>query len=233
MLSDIATAGLYADQQSLLSPEEESRPMTGLREARSRQSRELILGAAAELFAEKGYLSTSLVDVADRSGVSRGSIPWHFGDKLGLLRAVVERLHRDMTESMTTPLAPGARGASEIAHLGRTSIRRHTTKLFLALLHEASDPDSPIHDSFAQIHADMRDYLHAWLARPEIKTELPRGVRPEDLACALVGAIIGINQQWSLNPKGVSVAAAYDALLHTLFDALDWTGFDEAEVTSV
>ncbi|MTD53285.1 TetR/AcrR family transcriptional regulator [Amycolatopsis pithecellobii] len=203
--------------------------MTGLRKERTRQSRELLLRAAAELFAEKGYHSTSLVDVADRSGVSRGSIPSHFGDKLGLLRAVVEQLHSDIAESMTTPLAPGAGGARGISHLGRTSIRRHTTKLFLALLHEASDPDSPIHTSFAQIHADMRDYLHAWLARPEISTELPPGVAPGDLACAIVGAIIGINQQWSLNPKAVNVAAAYDAFVRTLFNSLDWAGSDEAE----
>jgi TetR/AcrR family acrAB operon transcriptional repressor len=206
--------------------------MAGLREERTRQSRQLLLRAAAELFAEKGYHSTSLADVADLSGVSRGSIPSHFGDKLGLLRAVVEQLHSDIAESMATPLAPGARGAGAIAHLGSTSIRRRTTKLFLALLHEASDPDSPIHTSFARIHADMRDYLQAWLARLEISKELPPGVTPEDLACAIVGAIIGINQQWSLNPKAVNVAAAYDAFLRTLFSFLDWTGSGEAEPTS-
>jgi TetR/AcrR family transcriptional regulator, acrAB operon repressor len=205
--------------------------MTGLREERSRQSRELILRAAAELFAEKGYHSTSLVDVAQRSGVSRGSIPWHFEDKLGLLGAVVEQLHRDMAESMTTPLAPGADGAGGIARLGTTSIRRHTTKLFLALLHEASDPASSIHDSFAQIHADMRHYLRTWLARPEIEAELPHGVRSDDLACAIVGAIIGINQQWSLSPKAVNMGAAYDALVRTLFSSLDWADVDTAEAT--
>lgn len=195
--------------------------MTGLREERSRQSRELILSAAADLFAENGYHSTSLVDVAERSGVSRGSIPWHFGDKLGLLRAVVEQLHHDMAESMATPLADGARGAGGIAHLGTTAVRRHTTKLFLALLHEASDPASAIHDSFARIHADMRHYLRAWLAGPEIEAELPHGVRPDDLACAIVGAIIGINQQWSLSPEAVDMTAAYDALVRTLFSSLD------------
>jgi TetR/AcrR family acrAB operon transcriptional repressor len=197
--------------------------MTGLREERSRQTRELILRAAAELFAEKGYQSTSLEDVGHRSGVSRGSIPWHFGDKLGLLRSVVDQLRGDLAESMTKPLSPGAPGTRGIAHLGTTAIRRHTTMLLLALLQEASNPASPIHDSFAQIHADMRAYLSAWLDGPEIRAELPNGLDADDLACAIVGAIIGINQQWSINPKGVNVTAAYDALEFTLLSSLNWT----------
>ena len=65
--------------------------MATRREHTSTESRELILTAAAELFAAKGYRQTTFADVAERSGISRGSIPWHFGSKEGLLLAVLER----------------------------------------------------------------------------------------------------------------------------------------------
>lgn len=65
--------------------------MTTRREQTSQESRELILAAAADLFAAKGYRQTTFADVAERSGISRGSIPWHFGSKEGLLLAVLER----------------------------------------------------------------------------------------------------------------------------------------------
>src|ERR1044071_8623124 len=65
--------------------------VTTRRQQTSGESRELILAAAAALFAEKGYRQTTFVDVARRSGISRGSIPWHFGSKEGLLLAVLER----------------------------------------------------------------------------------------------------------------------------------------------
>ena len=55
------------------------------------ESRRRILDAAEELFAERGFDRTSFVDIAKRSGISRGSIPWHFKNKDGLVMAVVER----------------------------------------------------------------------------------------------------------------------------------------------
>ena len=188
--------------------------MTGLREERTRQSRELILQAAAELFAERGYRETSLVDVASRSGVSRGSIPWHFGDKSGLLAAVVSKLYDDMAAVMATPLTAGPRGAHEIGVLATTAIRGNTTKLMLALLHEASDPASPIHESYARTHALMREHIRRWAVdTPSCKAG---GVQPDALAAMVVGTVIGVNQQWNLNPDGVDVGAAYDVLVRML-----------------
>src|SRR5689334_7800022 len=58
------------------------------------ESRRRILDAAEELFAEKGFDKTSFVDIAARSGISRGSIPWHFKNKDGLLLAVVDRVNQ-------------------------------------------------------------------------------------------------------------------------------------------
>jgi len=74
------------------------------REQTSLESRSILISAAAELFAEKGFRNTTFVDIAERSGISRGSIPWHFGNKDGLLKAVVEEL----TTNMLTDTAPPA-----------------------------------------------------------------------------------------------------------------------------
>ncbi len=42
-------------------------------------------------FAETGYHAARLDDVAERAGVTRGAVYHHFGDKKGLLRAIVDR----------------------------------------------------------------------------------------------------------------------------------------------
>lgn len=55
------------------------------------ESRRRILDAAEELFAERGFDRTSFVDISERSGISRGSLPWHFKNKDGLVVAVFER----------------------------------------------------------------------------------------------------------------------------------------------
>ncbi len=49
-----------------------------------------ILNAALQLFAEEGYRSTSTSKVAKRAGVSEGLIFRHFGNKEGLLQAIIQ-----------------------------------------------------------------------------------------------------------------------------------------------
>jgi len=200
--------------------------VAGLRNERTRQSRELLLAAASELFAENGYRATSLADVAERSGVSRGSIPWHFGDKAGLLSAVAQRVQEDLDRGVAHPAAAGAVGALEIAEFATTAVRARTTRVILALLQEATDPASPIHDSFADMHASLREFFTAWISRPEVRSGLPDGVEPSHLATAMVGAMIGVNQQWNLNPAAVDVDAAYFGLVRTLFLSLNWSERD-------
>jgi AcrR family transcriptional regulator len=60
------------------------------RPAKTSDSRERILEAARTLFQERGYGGLSISSICDRAGVVPTSIYWHFGDKAGLLRAVIE-----------------------------------------------------------------------------------------------------------------------------------------------
>jgi TetR/AcrR family transcriptional regulator len=77
--------------------------MTTTMERRTRdaaRSREAILNAAEQLFADHGYQGTSLQDVGDAAGVSRGTPSYFFGSKEGLYRSVLERMFGDVRELM-------------------------------------------------------------------------------------------------------------------------------------
>jgi AcrR family transcriptional regulator len=54
-------------------------------------SRESILQAAAELFSQRGYAGVGVDELANRSGIAKTAIYHHFGNKDGLLAAVVAR----------------------------------------------------------------------------------------------------------------------------------------------
>ncbi|MEQ8905726.1 helix-turn-helix domain-containing protein [Ekhidna sp.] len=54
------------------------------------EKQEKILNAALTLFAEEGYRSTSTSKVAKSAGVSEGLIFRHFGNKEGLLEAIIK-----------------------------------------------------------------------------------------------------------------------------------------------
>lgn len=55
-------------------------------------TQERILQAATALFLEQGYERTTVAEVAERAGVSRATVFWHFSDKAGLFREAFNRL---------------------------------------------------------------------------------------------------------------------------------------------
>lgn len=61
------------------------------RERRVEHTRALLLDAAEELFARKGFRGAALEDIADAAGYTRGAIYAHFGGKEELFLAVIER----------------------------------------------------------------------------------------------------------------------------------------------
>ncbi|ALK10585.1 TetR family transcriptional regulator [Blastochloris viridis] len=74
-------------------------------------TRRTILSTAETLFLERGYDSVSLDEVAEASGVTRGAVHWHFGNKQGLLLALRDEIPspmRELTERLEndTTVAP-------------------------------------------------------------------------------------------------------------------------------
>ncbi|QHI69342.1 TetR/AcrR family transcriptional regulator [Tichowtungia aerotolerans] len=56
-------------------------------------TRESVLMAALDLFAEKGYSRTTLAGIAKRIGMTRGAVYWHFDNKEALLAALIDHVH--------------------------------------------------------------------------------------------------------------------------------------------
>jgi AcrR family transcriptional regulator len=61
------------------------------RELYSEATRAALLEQATALFAERGYVGTSLEDVASASQVTRGAVYHHFASKQALFEAVLDR----------------------------------------------------------------------------------------------------------------------------------------------
>jgi AcrR family transcriptional regulator len=89
------------------------------RERRLERTRSLLLDAAEEVFAEKGFTPASLDDIARAAGYTKGAIYKHFTTKEDLFLAVSDRYWRryfdNFAEVMSTSRQIGARELDEIA----------------------------------------------------------------------------------------------------------------------
>ncbi|WKU48165.1 TetR family transcriptional regulator [Streptomyces sp. VNUA116] len=71
------------------------------------QTRAALLEAALFVFAEQGLASARLADVAQRAGLTRGALYYHFADKSALYAAVMEHSWATVTEPVWDLLSSG------------------------------------------------------------------------------------------------------------------------------
>lgn len=93
------------------------------RERRLAHTRTLLLDAAEDVFAEKGFTTATLDDIAYAAGYTKGAIYKHFATKEDLFLAVSDRYWRryfdNFAEIMSTAPQVGARELDEIAERWR------------------------------------------------------------------------------------------------------------------
>lgn len=69
------------------------------------ETREMILGAAEQRFAAKGFYPTRLEDIAEDVGITRTAIIYHFQDKETLYNAVLGKLFTQLNDRIVAALA--------------------------------------------------------------------------------------------------------------------------------
>jgi len=84
-------------------------------------TRERIVDAALEAFAEKGFRGASTRDIAQRAGTNQGLITYHFRSKDELWRAAADRIFGMLEKRMTAQLT--ALEAEDPRELAREAIR--------------------------------------------------------------------------------------------------------------
>jgi len=65
------------------------------------ETRAKLIAAARKAFGEQGYAEASMDDFTAEAGLTRGALYHHFGDKKGLLKAVVLQIDAEMAERLT------------------------------------------------------------------------------------------------------------------------------------
>jgi AcrR family transcriptional regulator len=161
------------------------------------ERREQLIAVARELFAEKGFVATSVEEVAQRGGVSKPIVYEHFGGKEGLYAVVVDREMRELLDRIVTALSSADAGHPR-------ELLKQAAEAFLGYIEEHSDGfrvlvrDSPVaagSGSFSSLLGDIAGRVEHVLGR-----EFSRRGVPDGLAAlysqALVGMVALTGQWW-------------------------------------
>jgi AcrR family transcriptional regulator len=169
--------------------------------------RAAILDAALEVFAESGFRSGSLREIAQRVRLSEAGVLHHFPGKSALLMAALD--HRDERALRIVGVTPGdglstLRGMVELA---RTDARTPgVIELYCILSAEATDPDHPAHAYFVARYQMVRDLLSEAFAEVAGRGLLVPGIDPGRAASSTIAVWDGLQVQWLLDREGVDLA---------------------------
>src|SRR2546421_10928103 len=75
---------------------------------RSAATREALIAAARELFAERGYAAVGTEEIVRKAGLTRGALYHHFAGKRELFEAVYETIEGEVTERIAADALVGA-----------------------------------------------------------------------------------------------------------------------------
>ncbi len=158
-----------------------------LRSPRSDNRVSIVLDAAARLFAEKGYVATSMRDIARACSMLPGSLYYHFAAKEDLLVAVYERGVDELLANVRAALPresdPWARlQAACAAHLETVLRRSDYAQVLIRVLPEDVAPAA------ARL-AQLRDTYEKELAALISALPLPGGADRKTLRLMLIGAL--------------------------------------------
>ncbi len=181
----------------------------------------LLLEAAADLFARKGFHATSAEAVASAADRTTGALYDHFGGKSGLLLALLEQWIEQTITDLTASLEGEPDLDGRLGAMWNGIVRRdsETGDAWLLLefelwLHAVRDPEMGVVG--AERFQLMRDGLAGGLAgwSTEFGFELPAPA--SELAAQMIALLIGLAFQYRIDPAVVPQTTVVDGLRRLL-----------------
>lgn len=180
-----------------------------------------MLEAAVALIVERGVEKTTLREVGENAGYSRGLAGYRFGNKSGLLEFIVRTIGEDWLEDLKAATS-GKAGFEAMAaaideHLKFCLDAPDRVRAFYILWFEAVSPQSAVKKAITGIHDRRRRDVAKWVIEGVNRGDPEPALSPHAIAGQFNTAIVGIVYHWLQHPDDTQgVAALHADLKHTM-----------------
>lgn len=161
------------------------------------ETRERIIGAAADVFAERGYRDSAVDDIVRRSGTSKGSFYHFFPSKEGIFLALLERLGTLLLERVGGDVeqASGALGRVDAALTAALRTLEEHRTLARILVVEAPALGHGLDARLFALHRRFAGYIASRLDDAVREGTIP-ALDTELAAYAWLGAVQEVVLRW-------------------------------------
>lgn len=197
-------------------------------------TRHRLIDAAEILFQSQGVSKTSLQQIAEQAGATRGAVYWHFKDKADLFNAMMERVTLPMENATRFSDDPAVDPLAVIEAGMMAALRLVTTdpqvrRVFDIATHkvEYSGEMASVQQHHLEVRnscvADFEKALRLAARRARIKLAAPATVAAQGLHALMSGLI----QNWLLDPEAFALVSAGKRTFNVYLSGL---GFDRSGI---
>ena len=186
-----AIAGASASGDAGSAASRASQPSIVRRGNNVQDKREAILGAALELFVERGFWGTAVPEIADRAGVGAGTIYRYFESKEALVNAIYRhekmRFSSSVLENFPANINTREQFRTIWMRMSAFATANPSAFIFLELHHHASylDNESRV------VEQRMLEVINAVVSSAQQRRELKQG-SARLLMGMVMGAFVGV-----------------------------------------
>jgi len=177
-------------------------------EERKAETRQRLLDAAALLFAERGIEAVSIDTVAEAADRTSGAVYAHFGNKEGLLNALLESLVNETAAVMEAELSVDGDRDDQLIALWRTFADPPPGpgRGWMLLEHELwlyANRHEPARAHLATRFAEARRLVTESMRSFEQEGQADLPGTPEEVAPLVLAMLVGLEMQHRLDPDAV------------------------------
>ncbi|MCU1448626.1 MAG: regulatory protein TetR [Acidimicrobiales bacterium] len=159
-------------------------------------TRDRILAAAAEVFAERGYEGAAVSDIARRAGFTTGAIYGRFRDKAELLLEVVRGVLESQQEAAVVA-AQGANGgdlSTRFAELVGEFVDadRSASRALVLEAHVAARRDDTVGELLRTFQSERLEALREFVVDAQARGEVADGLDPTTVATLFLAIPLGV-----------------------------------------
>jgi TetR/AcrR family acrAB operon transcriptional repressor len=173
----------------------------------AQQTRHALLDAAEAVFEQRGVAGTSLQEVAEAAGLTRGAVYWHFRDKADLYNAMMDRAVLPFEQQWLVPAADDA--ADPMARLRELLLDilgqiasderlQRVVAISTQKVEYVGELDA-IRERHLRVRAQAQKRFERLLRQAAAAGQLAPGVAPKTTAQALHALVDGLINNWMLD----------------------------------
>ncbi|MGD9505610.1 MAG: TetR family transcriptional regulator [Syntrophobacteraceae bacterium] len=193
----------------------------------SERTREKIIESAFDVFTSKGFTRTTLGDIAEAAGVTRGAIYWHFKDKVDLFMVLCDEIESsagvrpdDLADSQVRTLQEVREKVLEyLSHFEENDSYGVLYEL-LRYRTEYTEELEPVRRMHQENQRKVLSRIKSIFGQLKSAGMIRENLDPENAALMLTAFVCGLIELWLLDKTAFSIIQTASSLLDEFLGGL-------------